>query len=92
MLRQTAVRRGDWKLVLNGQLVEGAPPEDDIFLANLREDSSESRNLRLAYPDLAAELQGLALAWRADIEARWQSEWLPRLRNPADVETTDLRR
>ncbi|RKY58262.1 MAG: sulfatase, partial [Candidatus Latescibacterota bacterium] len=32
---QTAVRRGKWKLVLNGQLVEGAPPEDEVHLSDL---------------------------------------------------------
>ena len=29
MGQQTAVREGRWKLVLHGQLVEGAPPEDE---------------------------------------------------------------
>jgi arylsulfatase A-like enzyme len=92
MLRQTAVRRGDWKLVLNGQLVEGAPPDDDQFLANMRTDPAETTNLRFQQPELTAELETLAELWRAGIEARWQREWLPRLRNHDDIESTDLRR
>jgi arylsulfatase A-like enzyme len=77
MGRQTAVRRGRWKLVLHGQLVEGVPPEDDIFLADLETDMGERVNLREQYPELVAELRAAAEAWRAAIEARWEREWLP---------------
>ena len=75
MNKQTAVRRGPWKLVLNGQLVEGAPPEDEVHLANLDEDVSESVNLKDECPELAAELTGAAEHWRADIEKYWQARW-----------------
>jgi arylsulfatase A-like enzyme len=78
MGRQTAVRRGNWKLVLNGQLVEGAPPRDDIFLANLDADLGERVNLQERYPDLIAELRSAAQRWRDGIEQRWQREWRPR--------------
>jgi len=74
---QTAVRRGPWKLVLDGQLVEGAPPEDDVHLANLDEDMGERHNLKEAYPELTAELVEAAQQWRAGIEARWTREWQP---------------
>ena len=57
MGRQTAVRRGPWKLVLHGQLVEGAPPDDEIFLADLANDPAEHTNLRERQPELAAELR-----------------------------------
>ena len=77
MDQQTAIRRGPWKLVLNGQLVEGAPPEDAVHLANLDEDMAERRNLSGAHPALVAELTDAALAWRERIETRWQSEWQP---------------
>lgn len=77
MGRQTAVRRGRWKLVLHGQLVEGAPPEDEIFLADLETDVGERVNLRDRYPELVAELRTAAETWRAGIEARWEREWLP---------------
>ena len=57
---QTAVRRGKWKLVLNGRLLEGAPPEDDVHLADLEHDPAESVNLAEEHPDVTAELQAAA--------------------------------
>ncbi len=79
MDEQTAIRRGPWKLVLNGRLVEGAPAEDAVHLANLDQDMAERHNLESEQPALAAELTEAALAWRGRIEARWQAEWLPAL-------------
>jgi arylsulfatase A len=79
MGQQTAIRRGAWKLVLNGQLVEGAPPEDDVHLSNLAVDMGEKSNLRDEHPDLSAELTAAAEKWREGIEGRWQDEWLPRV-------------
>ncbi len=78
MKQQTAVRRGSWKLVLNGVLVEGAAPEDEVHLTNLENDMAEHHNLKDEYPDLTAELTASAEAWRAQIEVRWEQEWLPR--------------
>ncbi len=78
MGKQTAVRRDRWKLVLDGQLVEGAPPEDDVFLADLATDLGERTNLKDRHPDLVADLRHLAEDWRAGIETRWQREWQPR--------------
>ncbi len=75
MGQQTAVRRGRWKLVLNGQLVEGAPPEDAVHLSDLAEDMGERGNLQHDHPDIVAELRSAAEAWRAGIEARWVGEW-----------------
>jgi len=75
MGKQTAVRHGRWKLVLNGQLVEGADPEDAVHLADLDADVGERRNLREAYPEVVARLRADAEAWRAGIEARWEREW-----------------
>ena len=76
---QTAVRRGPWKLVLNGQLVEGAPPEDAIHLSNLEDDIGERINLNDRHPVLAEELTRAAERWRAGIEDRWESYWKPRI-------------
>ena len=78
MGRQTALRRGRWKLVLRGQLVEGAPPEDDVHLADMATDMGERVNLAARRPDLTADLTAAAESWRAAIEARWQRDWLPR--------------
>ena len=78
MAKQTAVRRGPWKLVLRGQLVEGAPPTDDVHLANLEDDMGEQRNLKDEQPELCAELTAAAEQWRAGIETRWADYWKPR--------------
>lgn len=75
MGRQTAVRQGRWKLVLQGQLVEGADPEDAVHLSDLEQDMGERRNLRDAHPEVVAQLTEAATAWRAGIEARWEREW-----------------
>ncbi|MFP4057320.1 MAG: sulfatase-like hydrolase/transferase [Candidatus Brocadiia bacterium] len=69
---QTALRRGPWKLVLNGRLVEGAPPQDAVHLANLDEDMGERANLAAEHPELAAELQDAAETWRAQIDQEWE--------------------
>ena len=79
MGRQTALRRGPWKLVLNGQLVEAGPDSsaEPVFLANLAQDMAEQSNLKDHHPALTAELTAAAETWRAGIEARWQTEWQP---------------
>ncbi len=74
---QTAVRRGPWKLVLNGQLVEGEPPADPMWLSDLDDDMGERNNLSAVYPQVAAELAAAAGTWRATLEQRWRSEWGP---------------
>ena len=74
---QTAVRRGPWKLVLHGQLVEGAPVEDEVHLANLDEDMGERHNLASQEPELTAELRQAAEKWRAALEARWTGQYEP---------------
>ena len=77
MKDQTAVRRGNWKLVLNGRLVEGEPPAEDVHLANLDRDLGERTNLKDKHPDLVDELSRAALDWRQAIERRWQEEFDP---------------
>jgi arylsulfatase A-like enzyme len=85
MGQQTAVREGRWKLVLHGQLVEGAPPEDDVFLADLEADPGERRNLAPSEPERVAALRAAAERWRAGIEERWQREWLPKVTGLTDA-------
>jgi arylsulfatase A-like enzyme len=79
MGRQTAVRRGPWKLVLHGQLVEGAPSEDEVFLADLAVDPAERTNLGEQHPVLVTDLRDAATSWRQRIEERWEREWRPLL-------------
>lgn len=74
MGRQTAIRRGAWKLVLQGQLVEGERPPDEVFLADLANDPEEKQNLAARHAGVAAELGTAAQAWRARIEERWDRD------------------
>lgn len=72
---QLAIRRGKWKLVLNGIDHDGTPQgekpltgEDAVFLSNLEEDQGETRNLRRENPQVVDELQTLLGEWRKDVE------------------------
>jgi len=74
---QLAVRRGRWKLVIDGitydRTEEGRKPlagEDSVFLSNLEEDPGETRNLRRRHPELVDELATLAHRWRQEVGAR----------------------
>ncbi len=73
MGEQTAVRKGDYKLVLNGQLVETEPPMDPVFLSNIKEDMGETTNLVKIYPKVAEELTQIAQEWRNQVEQEWQA-------------------
>lgn len=56
---QWAVRKGDWKLIGNPQdpvNPQSVTEADKLFLSNLKEDISESRNLALQYPEMVREL------------------------------------
>ena len=71
---QLAVRRGAWKLVINGKDFDRRPEgnqaltgADANFLSNLDEDPGESRNLRQQNPNLADELATLAHQWLASL-------------------------
>jgi arylsulfatase A-like enzyme len=76
---QTAVRRGDYKLVLNGQLYEGERAEvAPVFLANLANDPSESVNLAEKMPELAEKLSSEANNWREQIELTWETKFAKR--------------
>lgn len=75
MEMQTAIRRGNYKLVLDGQLIEGEPPQDPVFLSDLSVDPGETTNLAEQYPELTAELKEKALSWRARLEANWDEKF-----------------
>ncbi len=72
---QTAARKGRYKLVLNGQLVEGEEPRAEVFLSDLEADPAERHNLAEEMPDLCNEMKEKALHWRAGIEAVWDEKF-----------------
>ena len=77
---QRAVRRGQWKLVLDGHLIEEEPAQEPVHLANVEEDMGEQVNLAEGEPALTAELSAAVNAWYAGIEERWEREFSPERR------------
>lgn len=75
MEEQTAVRYGKYKLVLNGQLVEGEEKRADVFLSDLINDPSEKNNLSEKMPELTEKLKTAALNWRKGIEKTWKEKF-----------------
>ncbi len=72
--KQLAVRRGKWKLVIDGieygRTEESRKPlqgDDAMFLSNLEEDPGESRNLRHDHPELVDDLAGAVHRWRETV-------------------------
>ncbi|MDR1636874.1 MAG: sulfatase-like hydrolase/transferase [Treponema sp.] len=74
MDKQTAVRKGKYKLVLNGVLEEEGPCGEEAFLADLAEDPGERNNLAEELPELAGELRLEAEGWRAALERNWTAK------------------
>jgi arylsulfatase A-like enzyme len=67
---QWAVREGDWKLVFNGPASEykgGQIPAEKIFLSNLSEDLSETKNRAKANPDIVERLTRLHEEWAKEV-------------------------
>ena len=62
--RQRAVRRGDWKLMADG---------NQLFLFNLRTDMGERVDLARERNGLVRELRELSMAWEADVDEEWEA-------------------
>lgn len=77
MGHQTAIRRGNWKLVLNGQLIEESNSPTAVHLSDLSMDMGECSDLSDKQPILCNDLKQSAEHWRADLERRWETEFSP---------------
>jgi len=73
---QLAIRKGKWKLVLNGVTHDGTPEgnrplqgDDAVFLSNLDNDPGENKNLRHEHSEIVDELQTLAYQWEKNVES-----------------------
>jgi arylsulfatase A-like enzyme len=75
---QSAVRRGKWKLVVNGILFDRPlggtnnptlAGDDAIFLSDLSVDPGETVNLRHKYPQVADDLKNLLFRWQEEVKA-----------------------
>lgn len=71
MEEQTAVRCGNYKLVLNGRLTENDGVTAPVWLSDLSKDPGESVNLADELPEIRDRLVSAALEWREGIEKTW---------------------
>jgi len=58
--KETAVRKGPWKLLVQG---------DKIRLFNLEKDLGEKENLAKANPDMVKQLEDELAAWEQEVSA-----------------------
>ncbi|MCC6538850.1 MAG: sulfatase-like hydrolase/transferase [Bryobacterales bacterium] len=72
--KQRGVRKGNWKLVLDGHAYGRTPAdnkplagEDAVFLSDLSKDPSETTNLRRAHPQVVDELTTAIQAWYSNV-------------------------
>ena len=69
-IAQWVVRKGDWKLIGNPKerIKDQEPITDKFFLANLKMDISESKNLKDSYPEEAEKLKVLHREWLQKVQ------------------------
>lgn len=72
---QNAVRRANWKLVMNGFNADGTEDgrkkltgDDAMFLSDLDQDRSETKNLRRLHPNVVDELATLQRQWLEEVK------------------------
>lgn len=78
---QTAMRKGNMKLVLNGMLEENKGQREPVFLSDLSTDRGETHNLAALQPETVRQMSEKALTWRAGIEQRWKDQWAANYEN-----------
>jgi arylsulfatase A-like enzyme len=67
--QQRAVRKGDWKLLVDG---------DDLLLFDLRTDVGERNDVAARRTDLVAKFRPLITAWEKDVDAEAKAQAKPR--------------
>ncbi|MBE6835119.1 MAG: sulfatase [Ruminococcaceae bacterium] len=72
---QTAVRYGNYKLVINGRLTEDEGVTAPVWLSDLSKDPSEKINLANELPELCEKLTTAAKKWREGIENTWEEKF-----------------
>jgi len=66
--QQRAVRRGDWKLILNPPQFPGEEVKDKVWLSNLEADPQEKKNVAGEQPERVRELLERLRAWEHDVK------------------------
>ncbi len=74
---QTAIRRGNHKLIINVRPDGDEPLPARFFLSDLSRDPGERNNLADELPDLASDMLNAALDWRKVIVRRWRTAFNP---------------
>lgn len=74
-----AVRRGDWKLLVNpvdtsGEYSRESTVLTDIFLVNLRDDPAETASVHADHPDIVAELLAIRDGYVAELQSAGKFE------------------
>lgn len=69
---QTAIRRGNYKLIMNVRLDGSEPMPPRIYMADLSQDPGEENNLSDEMTDRASDLLNAALDWRKVIVRNWR--------------------
>ncbi|HZL55957.1 MAG TPA: sulfatase-like hydrolase/transferase [Bryobacteraceae bacterium] len=64
---QRAVRKGDWKLILNPPQFPGEEVPDKVWLSNVEADPGEKKNLAGEEPERVKELTEKLRAWERDV-------------------------
>jgi arylsulfatase A-like enzyme len=67
--KQSAVRMGDWKLILNPPSFAGEPVTDTVWLSNLKGDPGEKRNWAAEQPKMTEQLRARLEGWRKALSA-----------------------
>jgi arylsulfatase A len=67
---QRVVRQGDWKLMIDGGEIPGAPVPAPTLLFNLRDDVSERTDLAKQHPDIVRRLRGRLAQWERDVDGQ----------------------
>lgn len=72
---QQAMRKGQWKLTLNGYDADGSEDgrkpitgDDAVFLANLEQDPGEKVNLRRSFPQIVSQMESEMANWAVTIQ------------------------
>src|SRR5699024_3979557 len=61
---QAAVRKGNWKLVLNGKLDFTRKQADNVHLSDLANDLGERNNVAQEHPEIVEELMEAIERWQ----------------------------
>lgn len=75
---QYAVRKGNFKLVVNGKDIKGIGPDDHVHLADLSGPKVDNLNVKYKYPEKTKELKAIADKWYKEVINNYNTYWKPK--------------